>query len=894
MAMAMTDGEGALFDRLWSLGELPLAKTSRSGTLTAWNPACAALGSSLAVGMSLAEWLTALGGAAALVRDAESGLAQGSEVVAVADGQLSVRLIAHPAGYLATVQAKLAGVSATELLHERRVRDEISQLAKVGGWEVDIDSQALRWDAQTFRIHEVPFGEQPDIEEAIQYYAPEAQPVIAAAVERAQRTGEGWDLELEFITATGRKIWVRATGRVDGLDAGDGVDGDGRPSGGGRRLWGVFQDINDQKTQALAVQRAYARARNFERLFEIGRTMACIANLDGTFERLNFAWTRVLGWSREELMSRPFIDFVHPEDVERTLRETARMGREGAISANFENRYRTKSGEWRWLSWQSSTECGQIFCVAFDVHEQRVWAEERDRLAAIAERTDNAVLVTDREGKITWVNAGFTRISGYEASEVLGRSPGSVLQGPDSEPRGWDRMVDRLLAGQAFNVETINYRRDGAPYWASIEAQPLVDASGEVTGFMAIERDITEAKRRAEALVAAKEEADANAKAAIEAARARSAFLASMSHEIRTPMNGVMGMAQLLQDTALDAKQRHFVQQIYASGSTLLRLLNDQLDLSKVEAGMVRIEPAPFSPRGLLTLVADLYLAPAWERGVVLRDECDQAVPEWLVGDVGRLRQVLFNLVGNATKFTEEGEVVVSLTSAGPGRWRFAVRDTGIGIDPALHVRIFDPYEQVGDSTTRRFAGSGLGLAICKELVSLMGGTIELESALGQGSCFSFVLALEEGPSKPATTAAAPVDLPAGLRVLLAEDNLINQEVVAAMLRSRGCLVTIVSDGAQALEALDVQNPQEQPFDAVLMDWHMPHTDGLTATRRIRDRERRTGHHMPIIMLTARVAEDDVRTCLDAGADHFIAKPVDWEGLVGVLGRCVPRGPRVR
>ena len=883
--MSMADDDEALFDRLWSLGEFPLAKTSREGTLAAWNPACAAIASSLAVGMSLSEWLTALGGAAALVRDAESGVAQGLEVVAVADEQLSVRLIAHPGGYLVTVQAKLAGVSATELLHERRVRDEISQLAKVGGWEVDIDSQALRWDAQTFRIHEVPFGEQPDIEAAIAFYAPEAQPVIAAAVEKAQRTGEGWDLELELITATGRRIWVRATGRVDGFEARDGGDGEGRPSGGALRLWGVFQDITDQKRQALALQRAYARARNFERLFEIGRTMACIANLDGTFERLNFAWTRVLGWSREELMDRPFIDFVHPDDVERTLRESARMSGEGEISANFENRYRTKSGEWRWLSWHSSTECGQIFCVAFDVHEQRVWAEERDRLAAIAERTDNAVLVTDREGKITWVNAGFTRICGYEASEVLGRSPGSVLQGPDSEARDWDRMVDRLLAGQAFNVETINHRRGGEPYWASVEAQPLLDARGEVTGFMAIERDITEAKRRADALVEAKEEADAHAKAAIEAARARSAFLASMSHEIRTPMNGVLGMAQLLQDTALDAKQRHFVEQIYASGSTLLRLLNDQLDLSKVEAGMVRIEPAPFSPRGLLTLVADLYLVPAWERGVVLREECDDEVPEWLVGDVGRLRQVLFNLVGNATKFTEEGEVVVSLTGAGPGRWRFSVRDTGIGIDPALHVRIFDPYEQVGDSTTRRFAGSGLGLAICKELVSLMGGAIELESALGEGSCFSFILSLEEGPSQPTTGGRSSVDLPSGLRVLLAEDNLINQEVVAAMLRSRGCEVMIVSDGAQVLEALEAQ---ERPFDAILMDWHMPHTDGLTATRRIRDGERRTGLHVPIIMLTARVAEDDVRTCLDAGADHFIAKPVDWEGLVSVLGRCLP------
>ena len=876
----------AFFDQLWSRGECPLAKITRGGELVDWNPSCAAIGSSLAVGMSLSEWMTALGGSAALADEAMSGLAEHPEVVAVADEQLSVSLLASPKGYLATVQAKLAGVSATELLHERRVRDEISELAKVGGWELDIELQVLRWDAQTFRIHEVPVGEQPTIDQAIAYYAPEARPVIAAALERAQRTGEGWDLELSLITAKGRRIWVRATGRVDGLDSSSEAEREGPRPGAALRLWGVLQDITAQKEQALALQRAYARARNFERLFEIGRTMACIANLDGFFERLNYAWTRVLGWSREELMCRPFVDLVHPDDVERTLRETERMRGEGQNSAHFENRFRTKSGEWRWLSWQSSTEGGQIFCVAFDIHEQRVWAEERDRLAAIAERTDNAVLVTDREGKITWVNAGFTRISGYEASEVLGHSPGSMLQGPDSDPKHKALMKARIRAGEPFNVETINYRRNGERYWVSIEAQPLVDSSGELTGFMAIERDITEAKRRAQALVEAKEQADANARAALEAARARSAFLASMSHEIRTPMNGVLGMAQLLQDTSLDAQQRRFVEQIYASGSTLLRLLNDQLDLSKVEAGMMRLEPAPFSPRGLLTLVADLFLAPAWERGLVLREECDEETPEWLVGDVGRLRQVLFNLVGNATKFTDEGEVVVSLTSAGPGMWRFAVRDTGIGIDPELHMRIFDPYEQVGDSTTRRFAGSGLGLAICKELVSLMGGTMELDSALGRGSCFSFVLELEEGRAQSKASGTTLVDLPAGLRVLLAEDNVINQEVVGAMLRSRGCEVCVVSDGAQALAAL------EQPFDAVLMDWHMPHTDGLTATRRIREGERKTGLHVPIIMLTARVAEDDVRTCLDAGADHFLAKPVDWESLIGALRRCVLQGSR--
>jgi PAS domain S-box-containing protein len=551
--------------------------------------------------------------------------------------------------------------------------------------------------------------------------------------------------------------------------------------------------------------------------------------------------------------------------------------------------------------------CLLAWLVFHLAHGQTLW-HAKEQFRRLFEDAPIPYYETDRDGVITRVNRAECRLLGLEAGDMLGRHVWEFVAAEEREASRQSiqhKMADNTPLAP---LQRHFVRRDGTPLTIEIHHNHIRDWKGQIVGIRSALLDITERKRIEESLQRYarqlqqnNEELAAALAAAREATELKSRFLANMSHEIRTPLNGVLGMADLLVSTPLNTEQREYAEGIQNSAEILLSLLNDVLDLSKIESGKLELECIPFDPFSIVEEVRRTLAVRARAKNLAFTCRTDARLPRLVSGDPVRLRQTLMNLAGNAIKFTEQGEVVVAadLTREEGERavLRFSVRDTGIGIAPGQRARLFDSFVQGDGSTTRKYGGTGLGLAISKQLVELMGGQIAVESTPGCGSVFCFEVsfkqhAAEQPPAPLPAFQAVDFTLAAGVppgnhryRILLAEDNPVNQTIAVRILQKAGYETDAVASGRGALEALASNH-----YDLVLMDVQMPEMDGLEATAQIRRLEGAL-RHTPVIAMTANAMAGDREKCLAAGMDDYLSKPIQAQLLCQVVRRWVERAP---
>ncbi len=536
---------------------------------------------------------------------------------------------------------------------------------------------------------------------------------------------------------------------------------------------------------------------------------------------------------------------------------------------------------------------GELIASAVERGQQREKLQTSEaRYRALTEAIPEMVWVIDAADQFEYVNARWTNYTGF----TIEQSRASGLQAI-YDPEDWPNVATarRATPSVEYDCEVRLRRRDGAYRWHLVRSVPFRDSAGDAGKWLVTATDIEE-RKSAEALMVNVHDA------ALAATEAKSRFLATMSHEIRTPMNAVIGMTELLLLSQLSEEQREYIEIVRDSGQSLLRVLDDILDYSKIEAGKLELESVHFDLSGQVESVVELLRAQYQIKGVRLTTSFGTDVPAIVAGDPGRLRQILLNLTGNALKFTPAGgsvniDVVAPAANAGEAiPIRFTVEDTGIGIAPATVGRLFQPFSQGDQSTTRKYGGTGLGLSICSQLVALMNGEIGVRSVPGEGSAFWFEISLqgvkESRKAHDSRKRGAARGKPVVMRpekILLVEDNEINTLLALKQLQRIGFVVTAVPNGQQAVEAVT-----REPFDLVFMDCHMPVMDGFEATREIRRLEAGGAHHLTIVAMTADARTADHQNCLDAGMDDYVSKPTSLESLRVVLERWLPAPDRRR
>ncbi len=716
-------------------------------------------------------------------------------------------------------------------LHESRERYRLAlEGANDGIWDWDLTTGVLFYST---RYKNMLGYEDPEFEHTLASWEDKLHPEDQLAAKKAisdylEGRTQQYVAEFRIRHKRGHYIWMLERGKAIFDDTGKAV-----------RMLGSSTDITDWKKTHELLQRVMDSSPNsilaYKAIYENGEIvdLECIL-------------------SNREAESAP--DITRVSKGERLLEKTPGTKTTGVFE-KMVNVIQTGVSFSEEVEFENDGKkhCLLVVCVKFDtdgcavtysdVSKQKEADKELRKLSLVASKTDNGVIITDAHTRIEWVNEGFTRITGYTLPEVAGMKPGRILQGPDTDTATVERIREKLAQNESFTEELLNYHKNGRSYWLQLNITPILDSKGQVQKYIAIESDITNRKKAEAELKLAKEEAEAGA-------RAKSEFLATMSHEIRTPMNAVVGMTGLLMETKLDEIQRDYVDTIRTSGDNLLEIINDILDYSKIDSGYMELEHHPYNMVDTIEDVFDLLSHKAFDKGLELVYYFEPEVPVDILGDSTRLRQVLVNLVGNAIKFTESGEILVSVRSITQVKDKhtleFMVRDTGIGIPGDKVDRLFRSFTQVDSSTTRKYGGTGLGLAISKKLVELMGGTIKVDSKVGIGSSFYFTIQVQANADDEVFRKIEMAKDLIGKFVLLVDDNRTNLKIQQLQFRKWGVETAAYEKPEDALQFM--LSTARRPNLAVV-DMQMPDMDGDLFTQKLRQHFSKA--ELPIVMLTS-------------------------------------------
>lgn len=596
---------------------------------------------------------------------------------------------------------------------------------------------------------------------------------------------------------------------------------------------------------------------------------------------------QIFGYRAAEVMGRRVHDLIVPAAYRRRFKEKfplfSETGQGDFVGRTREVRGLRKNGEEFpvELSLTAVRINNQWQGVALlrDISTRKAAEEHLRKLSLAVEESPVSIIITDKRGTIEYVNPKFCEVSQYSREEALGANP-RILKSGEQSPQYYREMWECLKAGKEWHGEFANRRKNGELYWERASISPLRDKDGEISHFVAIKEDISREKETLDNLKAAKEEAE-------KANRAKSDFVANMSHEIRTPLNAVIGLSELGLDMQMPPEAKNYFSKIHQAGSSLLSIINDILDYSKIEAGKLSLAPRSFNTNTLIDNLAGLFNTRVWEKDLELLFEIHREVPHDLIADDMRLSQVLINLIGNALKFTEQGEIIVSVrkvadTSQGINL-QFAVKDSGIGISREKIGELFSPFQQADSSISRKYGGTGLGLTISKQLVELMGGHLEVESELGTGTTFSFTVPCRIPRQASPNVLALPATLH-NAKVLVADDHDSVGQVTADVLRFFSLRPTVVNSGQAALAAL-ADAPRDDPFTLLLIDWQMPDMDGLETSRRIREDERYG--HLPIILLSGWNPQEfagQAKGLVNAMVSKPVTAPLLAKAIIEALG----------